>query len=419
MNFLDAPPSSEQEWEVLRDPEDIPEAIPEDLLLRRLAPKEFLRRLSEGELVRSAWVQEQPADEESQPVVSPDQSIRHQDRAAKIDARPFGYLLLDASESMGSARDSRNEVARGIALAFLLCQFEAGNPTVVHLFRHELSPMIGGEGRAAFEAAVSAVLAHSHEGMTSLQGALQLLAESMAQDHARVDIALITDGVTRLMKNPLDTEHLHTFLVGVRPEEFDNIGANQYQDSLIQLRDWSDFMFRLDPTLMDQAAVPRREDLLDVAKSLYGFEEEWRSSATTDKVRRLQNRIRNISLLYGRYRKSGAAWDDSLAENLREVEAVLKEHGYSNPVEVAMANASGWTPIDRELSIALETREMRPLAEPPSLGSTWKIQVEMPAYVSPWEAIRKALVQVVAMAKRSLRRAARRIGLKRPQMFVK
>ncbi len=213
--FLGSPPMIDQEWEVLRDPEDIPEAIPEDLLLRRLAPKEFLRRLTEGELLRSAWVQEDIDPLKETPIETQDLAIRHQEKAAKVDARPFGYLLLDASESMGSGRDRRNEVARGIALAFLLSQFESGNPTVVHLFRHELSPLIGGEGRAAFESAVSAVLAHSHEGMTSLQGALKILADSMRQDHARIDIVVITDGVTRLLQNPVEDAHLHTFLVGV------------------------------------------------------------------------------------------------------------------------------------------------------------------------------------------------------------
>lgn len=369
--YLTSSPSYEQEWEVLRDPEDIPEAIPEDLLLRRLAPREFLRRLAEGELLRSAWLQDETSDEDQSPREVPEDQIRGRDSASKEDARPYGYLLLDASESMGTARDRRDEVARGLALAFLLSQFESGNPTVLHLFRHELSPTLGGEGRPAFESAVAAILAHSHEGMTNLQGALKLLTETMKTRYDRIDIALITDGVTRLTDNPLGEAHLHTFLVGVRPEEFDAISATQYQESLLKLKSWSDFMFRIEPSIMDQASVPRRQDVLDVARLLYGLEEEWGGCASAERVRRVQVRLWNIHKFLDRYRAHNPGADPEIDEANVHVMQAIEKYGRADSVEVARVNSSQWTPVDRDLMLSLETREQVGVLGGPSLGVKW------------------------------------------------
>jgi hypothetical protein len=372
-DFMSPVPSAERDLEVLRDAEDIPDAVPEDLLLRRLAPDEFLRRLTEGELLRSAWIQDELDDLKLAEIQELDATTRPESSVGREDARPRGFLLLDTSESMGSGRDRRGEVARGLALAYLHSQYEAGNPTVLYLFRHELSSPIGGEGRMAFESAVSAVLAHSYQGMTHLQEALRLLADTMKAQFSRVDIALITDGVTRLTENPVPDSHLHTFLVGVRPEELDSFGAKQYQESLLKLREWSDFHFAMDPEILKRAAIPRKEDVLDATRMLYGLEQEWSGTATSDKVRRIKGRIHNLVRLCERFRDNERR-DEDVEAAYREAVEAQTHYGSAIPEDVAIHNSPQWNPVDRDLAIALEARECSSALRGPALGPKWTVQ---------------------------------------------
>lgn len=403
-SFLDPVPSHDQEWEVLRDPEDIPEAIPEDLLLRRLAPKEFLRRLAEGELLRSAWVQDDLDDLLHAPIEAPEESLDPNQDSGKEDKHPFGYLLLDASDSMGTGRDRRDEVARGIALAFLRTQFEAGNPTYLYLFSHELSPAFGGESRAAFESAVAAILAHPYQGMTNLQGSLKLLAERMLLTTERVDIALITDGVTRMTECPLGDAHLHTFLVGVTPEEFDPFAAGQYQDSLVKLNHWSDFMFRIDPSLMASASTPRREDVLDFGKILYGIETEIASVGSAGMCKRVFARIWNLLALIARYKEHNGAVDPEVDELFTWAKNIHGSVAAHDPSRVAFDNAAKWTPVERDLTLAVEQRELRTIFDDQEI-SIAVVDKTQTSSANLFE----ALAMLLKAIKRLLRRRRRRI----------
>jgi hypothetical protein len=402
--FLASTPRADREWEVLQDPMDIPEAVPEDLLLRRLAPQEFLRRLTEGELIRFAWIQEDLDENANAPIEQMEASMRQDQSAKTEDQRPFGYLLLDASESMGTSRDRRDEVARGIALAYLLSQFQAGNPTYVNLFRQELSPVYGGEGRGAFESAVNAVLGHSHEGMTQLQGALKLLSQTISSRQSRVDIALVTDGISRLSENPLGSAHLHTFLLGARPEEFEAYTAHQYQESLITLDRWSDFMFRLEPSSMGRASVPRREDVLDAARLLRGIEEEVATAASAEKIRRVQARLGNLKKLIGRYREEESPRDPAIEEAWEGTLAALAQYGAADPIEIAFQNASQWRPVDRELALSLESREVRGLMDVELLQSKWGTYLPPNSFANPLEVILKLIKTFLFKVKRKIRR---------------
>ncbi len=412
-DLLASTPGDDQEWEMLRDPEDIPYAVPEDLLLRRLAPKEFLRRLTEGELIRSAWIQDDVDEQLWRESQTPETASRPESGATSQDARPHGYLLLDASESMGSGRDHRDEVARGLALAYLRSQFESGNPTVVYLFRHELSPVYGGENRSAFEAAVGAILAHSHEGMTNLQGALKLLADAMRVHQGRVDIALITDGITRLTQNPVEGCHLHTFLVGVRPEEFDKVDSEQYQGSLDQLRTWSDHMYHIDPDIMKNASVPRKEDVIDFGRILIGLDEQSFTCATDRKFERVQQRLVNLRAVIDRYRRHHGHDEVQIEELHQRVEVLINRLGSPDTKSAVSKSIEGWTRLDRELMEAIELREMRSIASADVLGPTWGKITDPPKAITLWEALLPLLRYVKRKARGAFRRVKRLI--KRPQ----
>ncbi len=397
-SFLTMAPSDEQEIEVLRQPEEITQAIMEDQLLRRLAPREFLRRLTEGELLRTAWVQHETDENSPQSETRPDEATREGQKGLKEDTRPYGYILLDASESMGTGRDRRSEISRGIALAFLHSQFTAGNPTSLYLFRHELSPVIGGSTRQDFESAVTTILRHPYEGMTNLQGALKLLSEVLREEGSRIDIALITDGVTRLTEKPFEGVHLHTFLLGARPEEFDSFGNAQYQESLFKLRSWSDFMFRFNPEIMQTASVPRREDVLSMGRLFFDIEHEWEDAGTKEKLALIQRRMRNICAFILRYRESLDTPDPEVESLWRAAKEAESEYGKRSVEDEAFAHSLRWTALDRKLMHALETRESMSILDKQTAGTAWRLANDPIQYTNLFESLRllfRRLMEVV------------------------
>jgi hypothetical protein len=410
--FLTTAPATDTEWDPLRDPEDIPHALPVDLLLRRLAPKEFLRRLTEGELLRHNWVDETEDQVNPRPEEDEDQAISARETAAAEDARPYGYLLLDASESMASARDHRTEIGRGLALAFLVNQYRSENPTYVTLFRDQLSPFFGGVDRMAFESTVAQVLHHPQHGMTNIQGALRTLPDRLPERTARTDVVLITDGLTQLSENPLGDQHLHSFVLGVHPDEFDAHGAELYKDSKLKLNRWGDFYIELSPEVMAKAFVPERRDALDAAKLMAGLPEELETAASPAKVLRLQHRLAAVGTLLQDFREYHSVPDPDIDAAWAEFQRLTHTVGSSDPVQVAMDHAASWTPIDRELMLALETKELASDFEQDPEILKGAFLVESPQRVSAWEALRLLLASLA-------RRVVRRIKRMRPQWMIR
>jgi hypothetical protein len=361
--YLDQVPDESSDLAILRDPEDIPNAVPEDLLLRRRAPKEFLRRMTEGELLRNAWIHQEQESLLEVELEAPESILDPKGAGADDESGIFGYLLLDGSESMGADRDGRSVCARGLALAFLLSQFEGGNPTVVRIFRSYLSPPFGGEGEANFQRAVSAVLQHGHQGMTNLQDTLAELATNMTQRGSRADVVLITDGITRLGSNPLGTAHLHTFLIGERPEEMDKFNKDQYLQSVRTLESWSDFFFRVELPSLSDAVAPRREDLLSLKRALINVEVEIAEAVTAAKIRRVLQRITNVAELFRAYVDRHGEHDPSI-HDLGERLAYLRATTQSlDPADTARMNAQELSAMDQTKAASLEIRELRSLLD--------------------------------------------------------
>lgn len=405
--FLGSSPETDQEWAILRDPEDIPEAVPEDLLLRRLAPKEFLRRLAEGELVREAWIQDEidvDADITTSALEEAAASKNSQDEAG--ETIPVSYLLLDASESMDTKKDFRNQVARGIALAFVLSQYEAGNPVYVCLFRHELSPLYGGSDRTGFEEAVSVVLEHPCSGMTYLQGALRLLSGIVKRQSTRIDIALVTDGISRLHENPLEGTHLHTFLLGVRPEEFDKVMVTQYSEASETLASWSDFFLRFPAEVMSRAAVPTLEDVLDAGQTLYGIEDEVATAASIEKIKRLRNRVQNVRLMAERFRNANSVSVPAIEDLLVQLKELTERVGKIDTNEQIQRNSRDWSVIDRDMNVAIEMRQLKSLLSNEPIHATVEMR-HVDTSVPMFQALRLVWKQLRSFLRRVLKKIVR------------
>ena len=69
-----------------------------------------------------------------------------------------------------------------------------------------------------------------------------------------------------------------------------------------------------------------------------------------------------------------------------------------------MKNAAHWTPIDRELTLALETRELRSLIDQPeNLEAKWTLKVVPETFVSPWRAMIMLIESLIARARAKVR----------------
>lgn len=384
--YLEAVPSEEQDLDSLTGPEDIPFAVSEDLLLRRRAPKEFLRRLTEGSLLRIGWLQTEQDPTRSRAVEDPATAADATQSAAADEQGSFGYLLLDASESMGTGRDDRNVVARGLALAYLRSQILAHNPSRMFLFRQQLSQGYEVRGLPDLPPAVAKVLRHGHYGMTNLQDTLGELAEQMTKASRRADVILITDGITRLHESPLGSAHLHTFLLGDQPEELDGFGSEQYQSSLKKLRDWSDFFLKIGPAAMREVLIPTRSDLLSLRNYVFISQGELAARITDRKRDRILRRLQNIQGLVDRFKQR-----HSLDAELREFEASLAAaRAATAPAGLQVAELGEATPRDQELALMLEASELRSILQGESVttGDGWS---EDAARTATWKELWLAL----------------------------
>lgn len=405
--YLNPAPEHDLELDLLMDPEDIPLAVPEDLMLRRRAPREFLRRMTEGELLRSSWVHEEPDEEADHPEEEHERQ-EGEDEGAEEELRPYGYLLLDASESMSTSRDSRDVVARGLAIAFLWDQWSLGNPTWLYLFRHKLSPGTGGENRSDFHAAVAEVLLHEHAGMTNLQDTLRSLAAEKQEKGNRVDIVLITDGLSHLKENPLGDAHLHTFLLGERPEELDRVQLHEYQTSLDQLKSWSEFFFTLRPDIMREAVIPTSSDLLSCGAIIESLDRVIAQTVSQEKVRRLRARTAALLKLFDTYREhhdDPHPQLDALHDKLRHAKASLGER---SPLEIARDNSEKYSLADLRLAQSLEKRELSTGLKS-QMTMEFKVKPNRPEVVD-WAEVFRALIRTVRILARD---PARFLGLVR------
>jgi len=176
------------------------------------------------------------------------------------------YLLLDVSQSMNGDRspdrkvpDRRGVIARGLGLAFIYDAKE--RETQVH-FR-PFSTAVGkrASARVSREMApiVSELIQLSNLGSTALQAGLEAAAKDLFEidQGARVDIMLITDGISHLSGNPVVGKHLHTFLIGdsVPPSSKGQGGV------LDKLTDWSETFKRIWDQQFAEFLAPRADDI--------------------------------------------------------------------------------------------------------------------------------------------------------------
>ncbi len=182
------------------------------------------------------------------------------------DATMCAYLLLDISQSMNGEvpvgeykPDVRGVVGRGLGLAFLLNAQHRGAEAYLRPFSSKVGNLESYRGRNTITPLVKQVLNLKNDGLTILQGALESAVNDLKERSTvkRIDIMLITDGLSFLSKNPLGETVLHTFLVGdgCAKSEDNQIGVYE------KLDDWSATLKAIANKEFDDIACPREADI--------------------------------------------------------------------------------------------------------------------------------------------------------------
>ncbi len=158
--------------------------------------------------------------------------------------------------------DRRGTVARGLALAFVLEGWRQGSRLHLRPFATEVGDLISGSSYAQFQKIVQRIITLENAGGTGIQPALERAAAEIRAGgrFARADIMLITDGVSRLGRNPLESERLHSFV----------LGADQWCDgpveheTIARLKEWSTTWHRMRAEGFRELVRPDAEDLAEL-----------------------------------------------------------------------------------------------------------------------------------------------------------
>jgi hypothetical protein len=197
------------------------------------------------------------------------------DERSQSDREDFGstahselraYLVLDTSQSMNGAipegeykPDVRNAVARGLGLAFLINALERGAEMHVRPFNSEVGNLSSKHSAEELAPLARELMGFENIGTTKLQEALEFTATDLDTwpKSRRIDVMLVTDGLSTLRDNPMGSHVLHTFLIGdtcVKAED-NSVGVHE------KLESWSTTMHSIRNWQFDEIVCPKEADL--------------------------------------------------------------------------------------------------------------------------------------------------------------
>lgn len=298
-----------------RSIEDMPRIFPHQWLWEDVEPAWFYNKLVQQELLLPRWRQV-----ESLPEAAPRGTAGHRpiSQGARTQfTRPHAYLLLDTSSTMQD-RDRRGTVARGLALAFLRRGYRDGAYLNFRPFAAEVGERLSGHGRADFAAIVRRVLTVPNAGQTRIQAALERAVNDLQHADAcrGAQLVLITDGISRLGRNPLRGETLHTFILGDLFEEAGQEGTLQ------TLRRWSRTFRRIWTSRFAELLAPTWDDCRAASAVL---ESLWAAHRNGSGEHVALGRVaRNVRFLLEQFRRGGNAGSAAPAAEWNGMEDRLK-----------------------------------------------------------------------------------------------
>lgn len=296
-----------------RSIEEAPRIFPLQWLWEEVEPAWFYTKLAQQELLLPRWrqVEGQPAA-----AASGTAGRKHDpQRAATEFARQHAYLLLDTSSTMQD-HDRRGTIARGLALAFLRKGYREGAHLNLRPFAAEVGQRLSGDRREDFFAMVRRVITVPNAGQTRIQAALERAVKDLQEADAcrGAQIVLITDGISRLGRNPLSGETLHTFILG---DLFEEEGQ---QGTLQTLRLWSRTFRRIWTSRFAELLAPTWDDCRAAAAVLESLMETHRAAQGHGVA--LGRVARNVRFLLEQFRR-GSGPAAALAAELEAMEGRL------------------------------------------------------------------------------------------------
>ncbi len=300
-----------------RSIEDVPRIFPLQWLWEEVEPACFYTKLAQQELLLPRWRQVELMPEVAPSEAAPPQPVPQ--RAASQFSRQHAYLLLDTSSTMQD-HDRRGTVARGLALAFLRKGYRDGAHLNLRPFASEVGELLSGYRREDFAAIVRRVITVPNAGQTRIQRALEQAVTDLqtAGSCRQAEIMLITDGISRLGRNPLAGQVLHTFILGDLFEEDDPDGTLQ------TLRRWSRTFRRIWTRRFAELLTPTWDDCRAAWAVLERLVHEYRTQK--DRGPALARVRQNVCFLLNQFRRSQAG--QSMAGELEAMAARLESVGY-------------------------------------------------------------------------------------------
>jgi hypothetical protein len=302
-------PENEMSIGQIRGVEDLPQIFPAQWLLEETCSPVFYSKLADYELIMPYW--ERPTgDVGNGDDLAWQRQFLHEHAAAQF-TRQHAYVLLDVSRSMND-RDRRGIVARGLALAFLLHGWSQQAELQMRPFTADVSELSHGGGKSDFCAITRRVVELANSGQTRIQPALEQATSDIRKPGPcyRADILLITDGISRLSRNPLVGEKLHTFILGNLKE------TNDPLRSFATLKGWSQTYHHIRPPQFGEILAPLACDVQAAAAVLEQAVRELENGTSVRSARELRRISDNVRALLQELHRVGDA--SALPQETRE-----------------------------------------------------------------------------------------------------
>jgi hypothetical protein len=323
-------PTDEMDVSLAQNAEDLPRIFPTQWLLEETQPALFYKKLADRELLMPVWQRQAANPEDSQGDALERELV--EDGAAADSAKQHAYVLLDTSRTMND-HDRRGTVARGLTLAFLRNGHQQRARLNLRPFTAAVGELSSGVGYDELHAIARRIVDLPNAGQTRIQTALEQAVADIRSTGLcwRADIVLITDGISRLLENPLGEEKLHTFILG---DLFEKEGE---ANTVATLKEWSTTFQRVWKNRFADILAPTLDDVRAASAVLDAtLSQENRGSAEPESLRRL---LANVKMLLDQYK---ASQDTSvplppeiagLREQLEEDERALSAASETTPVE--------------------------------------------------------------------------------------
>ena len=196
-------------------PEDIKDVLPSEWILEGIAPELFYQRLLSRQLLKWEWRDPNNNPQESYEPAD-DQDI-HEEEAKPETEKPHAYVLLDKSDSMTKSGDKRDLAAQALTLAFLKRGYDEHAQLTFRPFHGQPLERSTGKTQADLKSITLRVLhGYNWGGNTNIQLAIEQAVKDIKAggNLTGAEILLISDGESKLTRNPLGNIKLHTLFLG-------------------------------------------------------------------------------------------------------------------------------------------------------------------------------------------------------------